>query len=231
MRSQPLLPVLATASVLSAALVLSTALVLAPALAGTHTAGAHPRRPDADQPIVPRQPCLSTPDWKKFASCQFGSHQIEVLHESATSKLVTYAIDPARGSKRLELYVLQNGNWLKLGLYAETNASTELVAFKPLAGNAYRLDMGFASSTWVTLDEVGSRPAVIRRGYSYVCGATIGCPSVVSSCDLLVHGKSVASFRGAVTWDGRSLRVNGIAQNTNRYCPAPPGLVPPGEVP
>lgn len=173
--------------------------------------------------------CGATPSWPKFARCQFAKTKFELVHDLPTAKLVS-SDSYARGNKQLALYLLVNGKWTKSGFYAETNATNELLGFQALGKNAFRIDLGFASSTWVTLDEVSARPAILRRLLVYVCSPN-GCRTVQTSCDVLVHGKAVASFRGVAKWDGRELRVAGVAQNTNRYCAVPQNLVPPDEVP
>jgi hypothetical protein len=196
---------------------------------GSLRADAHPARFEDDY-YKPQPVCPPAASWSKFAACAFKKTKIEILQDLPAAKLIAYEPGYAKGSKRLELYLLAGKAWVKSGFYSETNASTELLAFAPLGGDAYRIDVGFASATWVSLDEVGSRPAILRRSYTYACTATNGCRTVQTSCDVLVHGKAVATFRGVPKWDGRELRVRGIAQNTNRYCAAPPNLVPPDEV-
>jgi hypothetical protein len=191
-------------------------------------ADAHPVRFDDDY-YKPPPACPRQANWDKFARCQLKKTKFQVLHDLPAAKLIGYDLDQTRGSKRLELYVLSGGTWIKSGFYADTNPSSELLDFAAVTGNAYRIELGYASSTWVTLDEVSSKPAMLRRTYTYVCTAT--CRSVQTSCDVLVHGKAVASFRGVATWNGSELKLSGVAQNTNRYCGAPANLLPPDEVP
>jgi hypothetical protein len=192
-------------------------------------ADARPARLDDD--YYKPEPVCRGATWQKFARCQFKKMKFELVHDLPAAKLVSYDVTYARGSKRLELFLLAGGTWVKSSFYAETNASSELLSFQAVTGEAYRLDVGFASSTWVTLDEVSTRPALLRRSYTYVCSAAKACRTVQTSCDVLVHGKAVASFRGVPQWNGNELRVSGIAQNTNRYCAPPPNLLAPDEVP
>ena len=191
-------------------------------------ADARPARLDDDY-YKPAPVCRQA-NWQKFARCQFKNMKLAVIHDLPAAKLVGYESNYARGSQRLELYLLSSGSWVKSSFYAETNQNSELLGFQSVTGEAYRLDVGFAQSTWVTLDEVGTRPAILRRSYTYVCSIAKACRTVQTSCDVPVHGKAVASFRGVPKWDGNELRVSGVAQNTNRYCPAPPNLVAPDEV-
>lgn len=109
-------------------------------------------------------------------------------------------------------------------LHGETNATSELLGFRVLAPDTYRIDLGEANPTWVTLDEVSARPALVKRQYTYVC-ASAGCRAVMTSCDVLVRGKAVATFRGEPVWNGSTLPLRGDARNTNRYCTRPPQLI------
>jgi hypothetical protein len=193
-------------------------------------ADARPARLEDDY-YKPEPTCPRGASWQKFARCQFKKLKFELVQDLPAAKLVSYELTYVKGSKRLELYLLSGGAWIKSGFYAEANASSELLAFQPVSGDAYRIDVGFASATWVSLDEVSSRPAILRRSYTYVCNLANACRTVQTSCDVLVHGKAVASFRGVPKWDGHDLRLGGVAQNTNRYCPSPPSLVPPEELP
>jgi hypothetical protein len=192
-------------------------------------ADARPARLDDDY-YKPQPTCPRVANWTKYARCQFKTLKLELLHDLPAAKLVSYETNYARGSRRLELYLLSRGVWIKTGFYGETNASSELLGFQRMSGDAYRIDIGFASASWVSLDEVSTRPAMLRRAFTYVCTAA-SCRTVQTSCDVLVHGKAVASFRGVPKWDGNELRVSGVAQNTNRYCMPAPNLVPPEEAP
>jgi hypothetical protein len=180
---------------------------------------------DFDDEYRPPPKCAATSSWSKFARCQLKTVKFELLHDLPTAKLVAYELSPARASKRLELYVLSANAWIKSSFYSETNATSELLAFQTLAPDTYRLDVGHASSTWVTLDEVSQRPAQLRRQFTYVCSATIGCRQALTSCEVLVYGKAVASFRAEPIWDGRTLKLRGDVRNTNRYCAAPRGML------
>jgi hypothetical protein len=204
--------------------------VLATATAtASKPADARPARFDDDD--YRRTACPRSASWDKVARCQLKGVKYELVHDLAAAKLVSYELAYARGSKRLELYILADQAWIKSALYIETNPSNELLGFAPTSGGAYRIDIGIAQQTWVSLDTFGSRPGMIRRTFTHVCTATHGCRSVQTSCDLLVRGRAIATFRGVAKWDGSTLRVSGVAQNTNRYCAAPPNLIEPEAVP
>lgn len=207
---------------------LATLTVLATAMAGER-ADARPARFDDDD--YKRTACPRSASWDKVARCQLKGLKYELVHDLPAAKLVRYDVAYARDSKRLELYILADQAWIKSSLYVDTSPSNELLGFAATKDGAYRLDVGIAQQTWVSLDTFGSRPGMIRRTFTHVCTATHGCRSVQTSCDLLVRGKAIATFRGVAHWDGTTLRVSGVAQNTNRYCAAPPNLIEPEAVP
>jgi hypothetical protein len=188
-------------------------------------ADAKPRRVDRDDDYRPPPVCRGEARWKKFAACQLRTATFAILHDLPKAKLVAVELPVhSRGGKRLELYVLGTSGWIKASFYAETTAS-ELLAFLELASDTFRLDVGSASHTWVSLDQTSSRPALLKRQITFVCSSDGVCRNVVSGCELIVHGKAVALFRGVPQWEGSSLMIRGDARSTNRYCPKPPALI------
>jgi hypothetical protein len=207
--------------------VLAAALILLATATAFAKKPARPRFDDDDYYYKPAPQCPKTGTWAKLQKCQFReATDVQLLRDLPTAKLVAYAPRGyTAGMKRLELYLLANGAWTKSGFYAETSPSAELIAFEVVAGDVFRLDMGYASSTWVTLDEMNTRPAMLRRRYTYFCSMTHGCRSVLSACDVLVHGKAVSTFHGDVKWTGTQLEIRGDGRGTNRYCTKPPNLI------
>jgi hypothetical protein len=192
-------------------------------------ASARPRRDDDfyyDRELYkPPKPCKRTANWTKHARCQFKTlDNVTMLHDLPGAKLVAYDAG-ADGRRRLELYLMSSGAWVKSGFYAETNPSAELLDFAALPDDTYRIDMGYANATHVTLDEVGSRPAMLRRQYTHFCSITHGCRTAHTSCDVLVHGRTVATFRGTAMSNGGTVQILGDSRATNRYCVKPAGLV------
>ena len=201
------------------------------------SAAAHPVRLDDDifdrdvrfrkgkRPYKPYPPpCKPTSSWRKYTKCQLKGLELEMLQDQPTMKLVVYKTPYNPNSKVVALHFLSGNAWVQSGFYTELNTTTELLGYRK-AGERYRLDVGYATPTWVTLDEVSTRPATLRRQFTYFCTATGGCPSVMTACDVIVHGKAVSSFRGEPVWEGNMLKVRGNASATNRYCTKPPNLI------
>jgi len=168
-------------------------------------------------------PCKQTTSWRKYTKCQLKGLDIEVIQDQPTLKLIAYKTNYST-SKVIALHFLSDKAWVQSGFYTEVNATTELLGYRK-AGERYRLDVGYATPTWVTLDEVSTRPALLRRQFTYFCSPTAGCLSVMTACDVIVHGKAVSSFRGEPVWEGNNLKVRGNASATNRYCTKPPNLI------
>lgn len=195
---------------------------------------AHPVRLDDDFDVFesrrfkksrkpPPPPCKPTSNWRKFAKCQLKGLEIEIIKDQPKLKLIAYKTQ-YQNARYVSLYFLIGNTWQQSGFYSELNTTTELLGYRA-DGERYRIDVGYATPTWVTLDEVSSRPALLRRQFAYFCSPTLGCPSVMIACDVLVHGKAVSSFRGEPTWEGNALKVRGNASATNRYCTKPPNLI------
>lgn len=200
--------------------VAALALVLAP-----RTGDTHPVRIDRElrRPLQP--PCPRTRSWTTFSRCIFKGQQHRVIAGASGAKLVSLDAGDSPEVRRLELYLLAKDTWVRSNFYVETSTTAELIGFSPLPDASYRIDMGYTTATWVTLDEVGAQPALIRRLYTYVCSADRGCGSAMIGCDVLVRGRAVATFRGEPRWDGNVLQIRGDGRNTNRYCTRPGNLV------
>src|SRR5687767_11698211 len=161
------------------------------------------RRPPTKPRKPPPPPCKPTTSFKQFMGCQFKGWDLDILHDLPTTKLLTMRAPGEHARKQLALYILVSKNWIRAGVYAELNDSTELLSFKQIDA-AYRVDLGFASHTWVTVDDITSRPALLKRTHTYICDMqNAACRSVQSSCDVLVRGRTIATFRGTVKWNGK----------------------------
>jgi hypothetical protein len=197
-------------------------------------ADARPRRPLVDGDYQPPPACPRTASWAKFSRCQLKPWKsTTVLYDLTSAKLV--ALEPAndtRDTRQLRLFLLKSApvpEWVQSSFYAETNVYTELLAFEARPDDTYRIEMGYAQSSWVTLDEIGSRPAVLRRQFTYFCTPSVSCRYAMVACDVLVNGKAVSTFRGTATWDGSAIAIHGDSRSTNRYCSKPPGVIEPLE--
>jgi hypothetical protein len=173
----------------------------------------------------PPPPCPRTASWQKYARCELKGEKLQLLDDRRTVKLVAYT--PAgqpRETRYVQLIFLTNGAWMNSGFFTQTNTNSDLVSFKQV-GDRYRLDLGYSNATWVTTDEISTRPAVVKGVYTYFCSPTNGCASALTACDVLVHGKAIATFRATAAWNGNTLELRGDGRATNRYCQRPPNLI------
>lgn len=189
-------------------------------------ADARPVRP-VDLDDLHRTPprCPATNSWQRFTRCQLKHLTFELLRDLPAAKLIAVGGSGGSARKRLTLFLLAGTQWVESSFRGDVTATSELLAFTKLASDTYRVDVGHASPTWVTLDEVTQRPAVLRRAVTHVCVATSGCRQTVTACEVLVNGKAIAGYRGEPVWDGNSLKLRADVRNTNRYCIAPRNLV------
>lgn len=88
---------------------------------------------------------------------------------------------------------------------------------------AERVDVGLAGAMPFAPDgENVVAQGVFRQRITAVCfeGAA-GCSQLITSCDLLLHGKAYNSFRGTLTYKNDALGVAGDHTNEGQFCHQP----------
>jgi len=197
----------------------------------SQAADARPARPPRfDKDDFTKQlpkPCPRTNSWTKYASCELKyAQQLQLVHDLPAAKLIAYTENGDRTARRrVELHVMHDGGWVRTAFSGETNQNSEIVKFAAVTTDTFRIDIGYATLSWVTLDDVSSQPAMVRRQYAHFCSVTSGCRSVNVSCDVLVHGRAVSTFRAVAKLEGNKLELVGDGRATNRYCVKPPNLI------
>jgi hypothetical protein len=176
--------------------------------------------PAGAQPLA----CGRHQSWDAFTRCAFPKRRVEVAQDFGNGKLVRFPDHLRQDIATLGLYVRRDGVWSQTGFHATINASTELLGAQAVAPDTYRVDMGFVSRMAVTIDQISTRAAIIRRRFSYVCPPARSCQQVVSHCELLVNGKMIAGYRGDVVWNGSAFVLRADVRAQNRYCPPPRGV-------
>jgi hypothetical protein len=165
--------------------------------------------------------CVRNQSWEAFVRCAFPRQRVEVAQEFANGKLVKFVSSARADVASLGFYVRRDGAWSQIGFHASIGPSNELLAAQEIAPDTYRIDIGFAGAQFVTLDQIGTRPALIRRRFTYVCPQTRGCQHVVTRCEVLVHGKMIGGYRGDVVWNGSGVVLRADVSAQNRYCMPP----------
>jgi hypothetical protein len=177
-------------------------------------------------PAAAAADCTRSPTWDKLVRCQIGARKHEIVKDMPDAKLVSFDTSrPDRPSQQLALYAFSGGTWSHVGFHVELNATNELLDVQRIAPATVKVVLGYSTPSWITVDEVTNRPALLRRTFTYVCQPTRLCLQTLTSCEVLVHGKTIASFRGEAIWNGLSLRLRADTRNTNRYCTPPHNLV------
>lgn len=163
--------------------------------------------------------CPGNAEWSKVTACmKRNGAGFEVVRDDARVKLVHVTAQPRYAGFYLFTY---GKTWQlrgQLATYVEHDLLRfERVTFGPHAG--YRIDAGLAVSTALSLDGETNLPAKLRQQLTLVCfDDRAGCVQMFTACDLLVHGKAYAAFRGKLVYSDRQLKVVGDRRNTGAYC-------------
>lgn len=169
-----------------------------------------------------RELCPGGPDWAKIAACVKRQGDFKLVRDEKTVKLVELPQQARIGG--LYLFMHDGKTWQLRG---ELHVWQELdvlgftrVAYGKHSG--YRVDAGMAMQTSHSFDGETSIPATLRQQYALVCFEdSFGCTQVMTSCDLLVHGKAYNSFRGKLVYANKELRVVGDRGSAGNYCQQP----------
>lgn len=160
--------------------------------------------------------CPRVATWDAMQRCLETRGDVFVVHDLPDAKLVGYTLAPT--TTRLELYVLDGTTWKLLSPGWTTNATSELINFGTYA-DGYRVDIGMAFETRIRIDPaLDFSPVLIKRINTSLCPRKSYCRSVVTSCDMLVRGRSHGRFRGTPVWKGDRLFVRGDVSTTGTHC-------------
>ena len=159
--------------------------------------------------------CPQERTWTKLQSCLETRGDMFIVHKLPEAKLVGYALSP--DTTRLELYVLTDGTWRSTSSWTTTRGA-ELINFGTYGGDAYRVDVGTAFESRIMLLPHSSQPAVVKRITTSICPRRGFCRSIVTSCDVLVRGRSYWWFRGKPVWKKDKLMVIGDVSNAGTHC-------------
>src|SRR5262245_26656743 len=151
--------------------------------------------------------CPRTKDWEDTKRCLYdrAGSATRILYDLADAKLV--ALPLSDSNERIELYQLVDGLWSPASFVWTSSLTGEVIDFGMLPDGSARVAFGTASA--------GFQATVVKRINTAVCPKTkfMTCRSVMTSCDLLVHGRSYESFRGKLVWKAGVLKVAGDTSN------------------
>jgi len=116
------------------------------------------------------------------------------------------------------VFVEAHGRWHLAGI---REGDGELFGFDaPKLGThtAYHFELGMSDHIDISLDGITSSPAVYVRREQVYCGEGWRCSVVMTSCDVLVAGKAVSTFRGTIEWKDNQLHVAGDRSHAGSEC-------------
>ena len=170
-------------------------------------------------PTIPRV-CRAFNSWDKTEKCLAKWGKPTIARELPGAKLVSIASDSFRVAG-LYLYKQRGKQWVMAGMY-ETSAAFEVRDLThPTIDKrtGYRFDLALVESAGET-ETTG--PGVLRQQISVFCGGTSAfCVAAVTSCELLVEGRAVETFRGKVSFSGTKVLVAGDRSRSGTMCSTP----------
>lgn len=173
-------------------------------------------------PTVPRT-CSSGTTWEQVGKCIGRFGKVTLQREASNVKLVRIAGESGFRVSGLYLYAHVGPVWKLAGMFesdAVEIASFERVTIAKHTG--YRFDLGMVTPAGNALDDEVAGPAVLQQQLAVFCsGAGYRCTAIVTSCDLLVDGRSRASFRGTLTIQGDTALVLGDRSRASAFCQTP----------
>jgi hypothetical protein len=160
--------------------------------------------------------------WDKIAGCitrQVERGAVKLLRDDDAVKLVHIR----EGGRLAGLYLYRHAKHWKLIGELRRYEPLELLGFARVTFDKYtghRIDVGFSSMSAITIHD-SHLPALFRSRMTMLCfDDDDDCVHLMTSCDVLVHGKALHSFRGTLVYEERQLRLVGDRTHAGQYCGA-----------
>jgi hypothetical protein len=176
-------------------------------------------------PTIPRM-CPAGKTWEQVDKCLARFGKVTVERDLGGAKLVR--VNGEGGGFRvpgLYLYAQSGPRWKLAGMYETSGDEVEIVGFQRIKlakHTGYRMDVGFTTAATSDVDSEVARPAILQEKLAVFCsGFNYACFSVITSCDLLVEGRSTASFRATLTFEGDVVHVRGDRSRASTFCQTP----------
>jgi hypothetical protein len=193
-----------------------------------------------EPPIV--RACPDGKSWSAVETCLRAQGTITIERSLPKAKLVHVMQERTGGEiddAGVYLYIARaDGSWAIGGMFDGGSFSVMDLAPLTIANHAgYKLDIGQIMRTTISLDGVTSMPAIVATKRVLFCsGSSYGCPDATTQCDVIVHGKTLWTFRGTITFEPGVARVVGDRTKGGAVCvpteqvylgwPVAPKLVP-----
>ncbi|HEY5925468.1 MAG TPA: hypothetical protein VIV11_27475 [Kofleriaceae bacterium] len=164
--------------------------------------------------------CPGSAEWDKVATCIRRQSPFKLARDEVGVKLVQIA----EGSRFAGLYIYTLDKQWKLQGEMRLYQAHDLLQFERVTmgkRTGFRLDVGTAMPSAISVDGETSMPAVFRYKLTSLCFVNSYCMQMNTACDVLVRGKAMYSFRGEVVHEGGKIKVVGDRSNTGAYCQQP----------
>ena len=175
------------------------------------------------EPVVASS-CPAGKTWPDVVQCLGTFGKVRILESSPTVRLVRVITnDPNPVDRGIYLYLLDGPLMWKLGGMFE--GEVEVVELAPITIaklSGYRMTLARSFVTTVQVDEGVIAATEQQQFYLYCSGIGYRCVEAMTACDVLVRGKAIQTFRGAVKIDedGSQFTIEGDRSKA-RAC-APP---------
>lgn len=178
-----------------------------------------------DPPVVRNCPRAAT--WDGIDKCLHKQGTPTVMKSFPTARLVH--LEQVQGSNRYDggvlLYIQRGNQWQLAGLYENRGGDYDLIGIEPLTvgkHSGFRIDFGQTYRSAIQPDGVTNVPAVFTTRLTMFCGGdSWRCTEVVTSCDVIVRGGALYSFRGKVDIEDNIIHVRGDRSHVGSFCAAP----------
>lgn len=170
-------------------------------------------------PVISR--CRQKPSWPAVEKCltDVGIKPISVVRELRGAKVVQSSRTESPG---VYLYVERAGKWNLAGMHEPGSSELEVLSAAPVTvgkHTGYRIDLGVVSRDDVVPDGVTIVPALVRKEVSLFCnGESYYCTDVMTSCDTIVRGQALWTFRGKLSVSDHGVRVAGDRRLAGLLC-------------
>jgi hypothetical protein len=175
-------------------------------------------------PSVQRS-CPGAATWQATLTCleRFGTPKL--LRSEGRARLVQlHGNEHQFRISGLYLYVQGKQGWRIGGMSLDERSSVSGLSTVRFGSHPiYRLDLVYAGTDDVLVDEVTVRKAFVRRKTALFCsGDSSGCTQIVTACDVFVSGKLFNTFRASLAYDRDALmNVIGDRTRAGEYCAQP----------
>jgi hypothetical protein len=165
--------------------------------------------------------CPGNDDWAKVAQCIGRQGSFKIVRDEPNAKLVHITAQSRLAGLALYTRATRDKRWRFTGDMRMDHDHELLdvrrMSYGPRTG--YRIDVGISYPMTFSVDTESFVQGVSRHRIAMLCiDGNIGCVQVMTSCDALVQGKALYTFRGKLVYEGRQLEVVGDRRNAGPYC-------------